>query len=266
MPTTYPGFSITKAKELLQQTDKILITFPEVHHVFGKVGRAETATDPAPLAMIETTVRLKPKNEWPDPSKTTKELMDEMDAAIKFPGLANAWTMPIKTRIDMLSTGIKTPIGVKVSGPDLTVLEKVAGDIERAMKTLPDTLSAFGDKAAGGYYLDFDINRREAARYGLTVGDVQDVISTAIGGMNITETVEGLERYPVNLRYPRELRDNVQNLKRVLVPTPTGAQIPLSLVADIALRRGPPAIKTENARPNAWVYVDITTSEYRWLC
>lgn len=261
MPTTYPGVSITKAKELLQQTDKIIKTFPEVHHVFGKVGRAETATDPAPLAMLETTIRLKPKDEWPDPSKTVKELMDEMDAAIKFPGLSNAWTMPIKTRIDMLSTGIKTPIGIKVSGPDLKVLEKVGGDIEQALKQLPDTLSAFADKAAGGYYLDFDIDREEAARYGLTTGDVQDVIQSAIGGMNITQTVEGLERYPVNLRYPRELRDNLDSLKRVLIPTPTGAQIPLSLVADLQLRRGPPGIKSENSRPNAWVYVDIKTSD-----
>jgi Cu(I)/Ag(I) efflux system membrane protein CusA/SilA len=261
MPTSYPGISITKAKEIMQQTDRILKTFPEVHHVFGKVGRVETATDPAPLAMMETTIRLKSKDKWPNPEKSTKELMDEMDKAIRFPGIANAWTMPIKTRIDMLSTGIKTPIGIKVSGPDLNVLEKVAGDIERAVKTLPDTLSAFGDKAAGGYYLDFDINRRAAARYGLTVGDVQDVISTAIGGMNVTETVEGLERYPVNLRYSRELRDNMQSLKRVLVPTPTGAQVPLSLVADMKLRRGPPSIKTENARPNAWIYVDITTSD-----
>jgi len=261
MPTTYPGISITKAKELLQQTDRIMKTFPEVKSVFGKVGRAETATDPAPLAMLETTVRLKPKDEWPDPSKTTRELMAEMDATIKFPGLANAWTMPIKTRIDMLSTGIKTPIGIKVSGPDLSVLEEVAGEIEQAVKQLPNTLSAFGDKTAGGYYLDFDIRREDAARYGLTVGDVQDIITTAIGGMNITETVEGLERYPVNLRYPRELRDNLQALKRVLIPTPTGAQIPLSLVADLNLRRGPPSIKTEDARPNAWVYVDIKTSD-----
>jgi len=261
MPTTYPGVSITKAKELLQQTDKIIKTFPEVQHVFGKVGRAETATDPAPLAMLETTIRLKPKNEWPDPNKTVKELMDEMDAAIKFPGLANAWTMPIKTRIDMLSTGIKTPIGIKVSGPDLNVLEKVGNDIEQALRQLPDTLSAFADKAAGGYYLDFDINREEASRYGLTTGDVQDVIQTAIGGMNVTQTVEGLERYPINLRYPRELRDNLDSLKRVLIPTPTGAQIPLSLVADLALRRGPPGIKSENSRPNAWVYVDIKTSD-----
>jgi Cu(I)/Ag(I) efflux system membrane protein CusA/SilA len=261
MPTTYPGISITKAKEVLQQTDKILKTFPEVERVFGKVGRAETATDPAPLAMLETTIRLKPKEEWPDPSKTTKDLMDEMDAAIQFPGLSNAWTMPIKTRIDMLSTGIKTPIGIKVSGPDLGVLEQVAGNIEQTLKQLPNTLSAFGDKAAGGYYLDFDIHRREAARYGLTTGDVQEIIQSAIGGMNVTQTVEGLERYPVNLRYPRELRDNLDSLKRVLVPTPTGAQIPLSLVADLELRRGPPAIKSENSRPNAWVYVDIKTSD-----
>jgi len=261
MPTTFPGISITKAKELLQQTDKILSTFPEVHHVFGKVGRAESATDSAPLAMIETTVRLKPKEEWPDPGKTTKELMNEMDQAIQFPGLANAWTMPIKTRIDMLSTGIKTPIGIKVSGPDLNVLQQVSQDIEQAMKTLPETTSAFGDRAVGGYYLDFDINRESAARYGLTVGAVQDIIQSAIGGMNITETVEGLERYPVNLRYPRELRDDMETLKRVLIPTPTGTQIPLGMVADIDYQRGPPVIKSEDARPNAWIYVDISTSD-----
>ena len=261
MPTTYPGISITKAKELLQQTDKILKTFPEVAHVFGKVGRANSATDPAPLSMLETTIHLKPRSEWPNPDKTSKELMKEMDQAIKFPGLANAWTYPIKTRIDMLSTGIKTPIGVKVSGPDLYVLEKVAGDIEKTLKNLPDTLSAFADKAAGGYYLDFDIKREEAARYGLTVGDVQDVVQSAIGGMNVTETVEGLERYPVNLRYPRELRDNLESLQRVLIATSTGAQIPLSLVADLKLRRGPPVVKTENATPNAWIYVDIKTSD-----
>jgi copper/silver efflux system protein len=261
MPTTFPGISITKAKELLQQTDKILATFPEVHHVFGKVGRAESATDSAPLAMMETTIRLKTKDQWPDPQKTTQELMTEMDQAIQFPGLANAWTMPIKTRIDMLSTGIKTPIGIKVSGPDLNVLQQVSQDIEQAMKTLPETTSAFGDRAVGGYYLDFDINREKAARYGLTTGAVQDVIQSAIGGMNITETVEGLERYPVNLRYPRELRGDLETLKRVLIPTPTGAQIPLAMVADINYNRGPPVIKSENARPNAWIYVDISTSD-----
>ena len=222
---------------------------------------AESATDAAPLSMIETTVRLRPKEEWPNPSKTTKELMAEMDKAIQFPGLANAWTMPIKTRIDMLSTGIKTPIGIKVSGPDLNVLQTVSEDIERAMKTLPETTSAFGDRAVGGYYLDFDISREGAARYGLTVGDVQDVIQSAIGGMNITETVEGLERYPVNLRYPRGLRDDMESLKRVLIATPTGAQIPLAMVAEIDYQRGPPVIKSEDARPNAWIYVDISTSD-----
>ncbi|MBV1888645.1 MAG: CusA/CzcA family heavy metal efflux RND transporter, partial [Proteobacteria bacterium] len=261
MPTTFPGISITKARELLQQTDKILYTFPEVALVFGKAGRAETATDAAPLAMLETTVRLKPKEQWPDPAKTTRELMAEMDQAIQFPGLANAWTMPIKTRIDMLSTGIKTPVGIKVSGPDLNVLQQVAQEIEQIMKTLPETTSAFGDRAVGGYYLDFDIDRDRAARYGLTVGAVQDVLQSAIGGMNITETVEGLERYPVNLRYPRALRGDIEALKRVLIATPTGAQIPLTMVADIHYKRGPPVIKSENARPNAWVYVDIAGSD-----
>jgi Cu(I)/Ag(I) efflux system membrane protein CusA/SilA len=261
MPTTFPGISITKAKELLQQTDKILRTFPEVQTVFGKVGRAETATDPAPLSMIETIVRLKPRKEWPEPGKTTQALMQEMDAAIKFPGVANAWTMPIKTRIDMLSTGIKTPVGIKISGSDLQVLQDISKDIEQAMKTMPDTLSAFGDRAVGGYFLDIDIRRESVARYGLNVADVQDVIMSAIGGMQVTETVEGLERYPVNLRYPRELRDSPERLKRVLVPTPGGAQIPLSQLADIRLARGAPVIKSENARPNAWVYVDLKTSD-----
>ena len=261
MPTTNPGLSITKAKELMQQTDKILMTFPEVQSVFGKVGRAETATDPAPLSMLETTVRLKPRDLWPEPGKTTRELMAEMDQAIRFPGLANAWTMPIKTRIDMLSTGIKTPVGVKVGGPDLNVLEQLVIEIEQTLKALPDTLSAFGDRAVGGYYLDFEIKRGEAARYGLTIADVQDVIQTAVGGMNVTQTVEGLERYPVNLRYPRELRDDPEKLQRVLIPTPSGAHIPLSLVADLKLRRGPPSIKSENARLNSWIYVDIKTSD-----
>lgn len=261
MPTLFPGISITKAKEFLQQSDKILKTFPEVHHVFGKVGRAQSATDAAPLSMIETTIRLKPKEMWPDPTKTTSDVMAEMDKAIKFPGVANAWTMPIKTRIDMLSTGIKTPIGIKVSGPDLVVLQQISQDIEQAMKSLPDTTSAFGDRTVGGYYLDFDINREEAARYGLTVGAVQDVIQSAIGGMNITETVEGLERYPVNLRYPRELRDDLETLKRVLISTPTGTQIPIAMVAELVYRRGAPVIKSEDARPNAWIYVDISSSD-----
>jgi Cu(I)/Ag(I) efflux system membrane protein CusA/SilA len=188
-------------------------------------------------------------------------LTREMDAAIKFPGLANSWTMPIKTRIDMLSTGIKTPVGVKISGPDLNVLQDIAEDVEQAMKTLPDTLSAFGDRAVGGYFLDIDIRRDEIARYGLNIADVQDVIMSAIGGMQITETVEGLERYSVNLRYPRELRDDPEQLRRVLIPTPGGAQIPLGQLADISLTRGAPVIKSENARPNAWVYIDLKGSD-----
>ncbi len=261
MPTTFPGISITKARELLQQTDKILKTFAEVESVFGKVGRVESATDPAPLSMLETILRLKPRHEWPDPEKSTQQLMQEMDAAIKFPGIANAWTMPIKTRIDMLSTGIKTPVGIKISGPDLNVLQQLSEEVEQIMKTLPDTLSAFGDRAVGGYFLDFDIDREKAARHGLTVGDVQDVIMSAIGGMQVTETVEGLERYPVNIRYPRDLRDDPEQLSRVLVPTPYGAQIPLRQLANIEMRRGAPVIKSENARPNAWVYVDIKTSD-----
>tara|TARA_R110002126_G_C10490543_1_gene503770 strand:+ start:10836 stop:13991 length:3156 start_codon:yes stop_codon:yes gene_type:complete len=261
MPTTFPGISITKSKEIIQQTDKILKKFPEVHHVFGKIGRAETATDSSPLSMIETTIRLKPRDEWPDPTKKTKALMDQMDKAINFPGIANAWTMPIKTRIDMLSTGIKTPVGIKVSGPDLNELQRISKDIEMAMKSMPETLSAFGDRAVGGYYMDFNINREAAARYGLTTGDVQDVIQSAIGGMNVTQTVEGLERYPVNLRYPRELRDNLESLKRVLIPTPTGTQVPLAQVAEIKTSRGAPVIKSEDARPNAWIYVDLKTSD-----
>ncbi|HCS13968.1 MAG: CusA/CzcA family heavy metal efflux RND transporter [Zetaproteobacteria bacterium CG06_land_8_20_14_3_00_59_53] len=261
MPTTFPGISITKARELVQQTDIILKTFSEVESVFGKVGRADTATDPAPLSMLETIVRLKPKSEWPDPHKSTQELMHEMDQAIRFPGLANAWTYPIKTRIDMLSTGIKTPVGIKVSGPDLNVLQEVGVAIERAINKLPDTMSAFSDRAAGGYYLDIDIQRDNAARYGLTVGDIEDVISSAIGGMNVTQTVEGLERYPVNLRYPRDYRSDPEALKRVLIPTLTGAQIPIAAVAEIHTMRGPPSIKSENARPNAWVYVDMKSGD-----
>lgn len=261
MPTTFPGISITKAKELLQQTDKILYRFPEVQQVFGKVGRAETATDPAPLSMIETIIRLKPKAQWPDPDKTTSELISEMDRAIAFPGLANSWTMPIKTRLDMLSTGIKTPVGIKVSGPDLAVLETVAGEIEGIMQSLPNTVSAFADKAVGAYYLDFAIKRDEASRYGLTVGAVQRVIESAIGGVEATEIVEGLERYAVNVRYPRAHRDELASLRRILITTPTGAQIPLAAVTQIDLTRGPPVIKSENSRPNAWVYVDISTSD-----
>ena len=261
MPTTFPGISITKAKELLQQTDKIIASFDEVRHVFGKVGRVESATDSAPLSMIETTIRLKPKEDWPDPTLSTKELMLKMDQAIKLPGLTNSWTMPIKTRLDMLSTGIKTPVGIKISGPDLVVLQEVAQDVEITMKKLPETLSAFGDKAVGGYYLDIDINREQASRYGLTVGAIQDVLQSAVGGVNVTEVIEGLERYPLNIRYPRALRGDIESLNRVLIPTPAGHQVPLGLVAELSLSRGPPVIKSEDSRPNAWIYVDISSSD-----
>jgi Cu(I)/Ag(I) efflux system membrane protein CusA/SilA len=256
MPTTDPGISITKAKELLQQTDKIIKSFPEVHHVLGKIGRAETATDPAPLSMIETTIMLEPEDKWRE-GMTTEKLVEELDAAIQFPGLTNAWTMPIKTRIDMLSTGIKTPVGIKIMGPDLQTLSDLGQEIAAVIKDVNGTLSVFPDKTVGGNYIDFNIKREEAARYGLTVGDVQDVIMSAIGGMNVTTTVEGLERYPVNLRYSRELRDNLSALKRVLIPTPLGAQIPLTYVADISISKGPPVIKSENARTTAWLYVDL---------
>ena len=256
MPTTDPGVSITKARELLQQTDKIIKRFPEVEHVFGKVGRAETATDPAPLSMIETTITLKPESAWRE-GMTMDRLIRELDDAIDFPGLTNAWTMPIKTRIDMLSTGIKTPVGIKLMGPDLNILSDLGERVAALLKTVPGTLSAFPDKAVGGNFIDYRIRREEAARYGLTVGDVQDVIMSAIGGMNVTQTVEGLERYPVNVRYSRELRDNLPALQRVLIPTPAGAQIPLSYVADFSIVNGPPVIKSENARTTSWVYVDI---------
>ena len=256
MPTTDPGLSITKARQLLQQTDKIIRTFPEVHHVFGKMGRAETATDPAPLSMIETTIALKPQEEW-RPGMTPDKLIEEMNAAIQFPGLTNAWTMPIKTRMDMLSTGIKTPVGIKLMGEDLSVLSDLAQKVALVMRGVPGTLSVFPEKTVGGNYLDFVIDRKEASRYGLTVGDVQDVILSAVGGMNVTQTVEGLERYPVNVRYARELRDDITSLKKVLIPTPTGAQIPISQVARIELHKGPASIKSENARRTAWVYVDL---------
>lgn len=256
MPTTDPGISITKAKELLQQTDKIIKSFPEVEHVMGKAGRAATATDPAPLSMLETIITLKPKNEWRE-EMTTDQLIRELDDAINFPGLTNAWTMPIKTRIDMLSTGIKTPVGIKIMGPNLTALSDLSQQVAAVVQTIPGTLSAFPDKTVGGNFLDYKINREEAARHGLTVGDVQDVIMSAIGGMNITQVVEGLERYPVNVRYSRELRDNLPALNRVLIPTPTGAQIPLSYVAEFSIVKGPPMIKSENARKTSWVYVDI---------
>lgn len=256
MPTTLPGVSPQEAKNILQRTDRIIASFPEVERVFGKVGRAETATDPAPMSMIETTIVLKPEDEWRD-GVDRDSLTRAMDAAIRFPGLTNAWTMPIKTRIDMLATGIKTPVGVKIAGPDLEVLEALGQQVERAVSGLPGTRSAYAERVMGGSFLDVEVDRTAAARYGLTSGDVQDVLQAAVGGMNVTTTVEGLERYPVNVRYPQGLRDDLPALRQVLVPTPSGAQIPLGQLATFRFASGPPMVKSENARPNAWVYVDL---------
>jgi Cu(I)/Ag(I) efflux system membrane protein CusA/SilA len=256
MPTTLPGISITKAKELLQQTDRIIASFPEVHHVFGKSGRAETATDPAPLSMMETTITLKPESQWRE-GMTIEKLVTELDKAIRFPGLTNAWTMPIKTRVDMLSTGIKTPVGIKLMGDDLQVLSDVGEQVETVVREIPGTLSVYSERVTGGNFFDYRIKRAEAARYGLTVGDVQDIIMSAVGGVNVTQTVEGLERYPVNLRYGSELRDSPDKLRRILVPTPSGAQVPITQLADIRIKKGPPSIKSENARKNAWIYIDL---------
>ncbi|MGL6316414.1 efflux RND transporter permease subunit [Vibrio sp. WXL103] len=256
MPTTYPGVSIGKARELLQQTNKLIKTVPEVETVWGKVGRAETATDPAPLTMIETVIQLKPRNEWRE-GVTTDLLRREFDSLVQFPGLTNAWVMPIKTRIDMLATGIKTPIGIKIAGPDLQIIEGIGAQLEPLLNTIEGTASVYAERVAGGRYVTIDIDRRAAARYGLNINDVQQVISTAIGGMNVGETIEGLERYPINVRYPQSYRDSVDKLQNLPLVTPNGARIALANVADIRYEDGPPMIKTENARPNGWVFVDI---------
>ncbi|KJF96914.1 efflux RND transporter permease subunit [Photobacterium leiognathi] len=256
MPTTYPGISIGKARELLQQTNKLIKTVPEVATVWGKVGRAESATDPAPLTMIETVIQLKPKDQWRE-GVTSESLRKEFDQLIQFPGLTNAWVMPIKTRIDMLATGIKTPIGIKIAGPDLQVIEKIGAELEPILNNITGTASVYAERVAGGRYITVDIKRRQAARYGLSVKDIQQVISTAVGGMNVSESVEGLERYPINVRYPQSYRDSVTKLQNLPLVTPNGARIALADVADIRYEDGPPMIKTENARPNGWVFVDI---------
>ncbi|MBI5468361.1 MAG: efflux RND transporter permease subunit [Deltaproteobacteria bacterium] len=256
MPVTLPGVSVTKTAEILQTQDRIIKSFPEVESVFGKAGRALTATDPAPFEMFETVINLKPEDQW-RPGMTTEKLVDEMDSALRMPGVTNAWTMPIKARTDMLSTGIRTPVGIKVFGKDLKELERVALEVEAAVKAVPGTASAYAERIIGGYYLDIKIKREEAARYGLRIEDIQDVIMSAIGGENVTTTVEGLERYPVNVRYKRELRDDVNKLGRVLVPTMMGQHIPLRQVADLEIKKGPPTIRTENALLTTWIFVDV---------
>lgn len=256
MPTTYAGISIGKAREILQQTDKLIATVPEVKTVFGKVGRAETATDPAPLTMIETFIQLKPRSEWRE-GITTEDLTREFDQLVRFPGLSNAWVMPIKTRIDMLATGIKTPVGVKVAGPDLDVIERIGISLESVLQDVPGTASVYSERVAGGRYIDINIDRTEAARFGLNIADVQQVIATAVGGMNVTTTVEGLERYPVNIRYPREYRDTPEQLAMLPIVAPGGQRLALGDVATIRIESGPAGIKSENARLNGWTFVDI---------
>jgi len=256
MPSALPGLAAGKAAELLQQTDRLIRTVPEVRSVFGKAGRAETATDPAPLEMFETTIQLKPRDEW-RPGMTAERLVEELDRVVKVPGLSNIWVPPIRNRIDMLATGIKSPVGVKVAGTDTAEIDRIAADIARTVRNVPGVTSALAERLAGGRYIDVDIDRAAAGRYGLNVADVQSVVSAAIGGDNIGETVEGLQRFPINLRYPREVRDSVENLRNLPVLTERGAQIRLGDVAAVRISDGPPMLKSENARLSGWVYVDI---------
>ena len=255
MPSALPGISTAKAAELLQQTDRMIKAVPEVESVFGKAGRAETATDPAPLEMFETTIRFKPKDQW-RPGMTEAKLIDELDARVKVPGLANFWIPPIRNRIDMLATGIKSPIGIKVSGSSLAEIDRVAREIERVAKTVPGVSSALAERLTGGRYIDIAINRAAAARYGMNVDDVQAVVSGAIGGETVGQTVEGLARYPISVRYPRELRDSVDKISNLPVLTPSKQQITLGTVADVQIVAGPPMLRSENGRPATWVYVD----------
>lgn len=260
MPTTFPGISIGKAQELLQQTDKLIRSVPEVDTVFGKIGRAETATDPAPLSMVETIIQFKPKTEWRS-GMTLEKIKEELKSRLALPGLSNAWVMPIRTRIDMLATGIKTPVGIKIAGPDLSTIQKLGEQIESILKTIPGTASVFAERVSSSRYVTIDIDRLKAARYGLNISDVQDLIETAVGGLNVSQTVEGRERYPINLRYPRDIRDSLQKLRLLPIVTATGATIPLNEIASVDVTEGPDMIRSENARLNGWIYVDITGTD-----
>jgi Cu(I)/Ag(I) efflux system membrane protein CusA/SilA len=256
MPTTLPGLSTDAARALLQQTDKLIRTVPEVERVFGKAGRAETATDPAPIEMFETTIKLKPRDQW-RPGMTPDKLKAELDALVKFPGLSNAWGYPIKTRIDMLATGIRTPVGIKIMGPDLAVVQQVGQRLEDILRDVEGTTSVYAERTATGRYIDVDVDRVAAARFGLNVKDVQDIVASAVGGMTVTYTVEGLERYPVNLRYPQDFRDSLEALRALPIVAPTGANVTLADVARVDVTDGPAMIRSENARPSGWVFVDL---------
>lgn len=256
MPTTLPGISAGKAQQLLQQTDKLIYSFPEVKTVFGKIGRAETATDPAPLSMVESIIQFKPKNEWPS-GMTMATLRSQLEAQLTLPGLSNAWVMPIRTRIDMLATGIKTPVGIKIAGPDLTTIQTIGEQIEEVLKSVPGTKTVYAERVVSAHYINVDINRFKAARYGLNIQDIQDIIAIAVGGINVTQTIEARERYPINLRYPRDIRDSLAKLQQLPIVTPAGATIPLQEVAHVYVTEGPDMIRSENARLNGWVYIDI---------
>ncbi len=256
MPTTLPGLSADAARALLAQTDRLIRTVPEVERVFGKAGRADTATDPAPIEMFETTIKLKPRDQW-RPGMTPEKLKAELDALVKFPGLSNAWGYPIKTRIDMLATGIRTPVGIKIMGPDLVVIQQLGQRIEDILRDVPGTTSVYAERTATGRYIDVDIDRIAAARYGLNIKDVQDIVASAVGGMTVSYTVEGLERYPINLRYPQDFRDSLETLRELPIVAPTGANIVLADVARVDVADGPGMIRSENARPSGWVFVDM---------
>jgi Cu(I)/Ag(I) efflux system membrane protein CusA/SilA len=256
MPSALPGISPAKAAELLHQTDRMIMTVPEVRTVFGKAGRAETATDPAPLEMFETTIQFRPRSEWRT-GMTPEKLVEEVDRVVQVPGLTNVWVPPIRNRIDMLATGIKSPIGVKVSGSNLADLDRVAQEIEAAAGRVPGVSSALAERLSGGRYVDITIDRVAAARHGLNIADVQEIIAGAVGGETIGQTVEGLARYPINVRYPREVRNSLEGLRALPILTPSGQQVTLGAVADIRIADGPPMLKTENARPSTWVYVDV---------
>ncbi|MGH9259039.1 MAG: efflux RND transporter permease subunit, partial [Acidimicrobiales bacterium] len=256
MPTTVPGVSIGQAREIMRHQDSVLAAFPEVASVFGKVGRANTATDPAPLDMYETTVVLKPRDQW-RPGVTTERLVSEMDRAVRLPGVTNAWTMPIKNRIDMLATGVRTPIGVKIYGSSLDTLQQLGERVERILQDVRGTRNVFAERNVSGYYVDVKTDRAQAARFALNAGDLHDVVMATAGGMTAAITVEGRERYEVNVRYPRELRDNVEKLREIVVPTMSGVQIPLGQIAQVSVVQGPMAVKTDDAFPVTTVYVDI---------
>jgi len=262
MPTALPGLSSGKASEILQQTDRLIRQVPEVKRVFGKIGRAETATDPAPLEMVETTIQFKPRAQW-RAGMTLEKLIEELDAKVRLPGLANLWIPPIRNRIDMLATGIKSPVGVKVAGTDLAEIDRIANAVERVVKEVPGVTSALAERLTGGRYIDIAIDRRAASRYGLNVGDVQSIVSSAIGGETVGETVEGLQRFPISVRYPREMRDSVEKLRELAIVTERGAQVTLGAIAEIRVTDGPPMLKSENARPSGWVYVDLRGRDLR---